>query len=979
MNKEKLKKVIALSLAFVLSIGVFVAPGSQMAYAATKKVIKEGEIDLPQAKSVVGKFKVGGKRAFCLQHTKFAPPSGSSGTVTITNNKNVKRAMYYGWEGKEPWSGFKAIKKYGWSKTEHGIALTSLLLSTYFNGESASLYTYIEGFSEFKKYVESKPYIKDNRIYFSKSSLTAKWDSKLGLQKTDSVTMKGASGSKLSFTLPSGITLVHSDGRKDTGKVTVKVGDTFYLTAKANVTKPFKTGTIGTDWKFQAEVIAVKGNYQKIGYFVTPKDKGAETSLEVSWNLLGNAKIIKKSASGKSINGATFNIKSEDGSVNKTVTTDKSGEILVSGLKAGKYTVKETFVPAPYLLDKTAKTITVKPNEMAEVTFTNDLPTGKFELKKTREDGKALKGAKFRIWSEGVDLEGNKIEFDKSFTTDDKGLIVIENLKLGSYKYQEIEAPNGYLTDKKVRSFTLSYKNNETSVVTSTGNVSNKMPRGEFLLTKEGTDKSKLAGAQYKIWSEGKDYEGNEIGYEKVFTTDKNGEIHVKDLKLGKYKFKEVKAPSGYVLDESIGEFTLEYKDQNTAVIKVSASRTDKKVTVKKTDVADKNVVGAELKVTDKDGNVVDSWTVKEGEEEHVVENLVEGKTYTLYEDYAAESYVISKPVEFTVNKDKVDQCVKMIDIQVEFFKEDTNGKLIGGMEYVVTNNKTKDIVDKGVINSDKANYLNNLKAGETYTITETKAPDGYAKGVPVEFTVTEKAENQKVTMVNKKVSVKKTDFDGKNVAGAKLKITDKDENVVDSWTVKEGEEEHIVTGLNEGEKYVLTEEYAPDGFVISDEVEFEVSKEKKDQIITMIDKKVKFEKEGTLGTNLKGGEFLVKDKDGKVIQKLSAAKEGIYLNNLKEGETYEIEELKAPEGYEIADPVKFKVTSDKETQVVKMKDKKIPFISTPKTPDTPNTPKTGDPNGWIWIAILVLVGSGVTAARIVSRKKEIEKRKSEK
>ena len=886
-----------------------------------------------------------------------------------------------------------------------------------------------------------------------------------------------------------------------------------------------------------------QGNKQAVSTLTYKNVYEADLDVKVIQN--GTAEVTKKSESGKFIKGAKFDL-IKDGKVISSSTTSEKGKALFTNLKPGKYSVKEIFVPKPYLIDSSVKKINVKENDTAEVTFTNKMPTGKFELKKTREDGKILEGAKFRIWSDGNDLEGNKIDFDKTFTTNERGLINISNLKLGEYKYQEIEAPKGYLLDNKVRTFTLSYENNKTSIVTSTGSVVNKMPRGEFELVKEGTDKSKLKGAQYKIWSVGKDLEGNEIGFDKVFTTDENGRISVKDLKLGKYKFKEVKAPKGYVLDESVGEFTLDYKDQNTAVIKTSVNRTDKKVTVKKTDVADKNVVGAKLKVTDKEGKVVDSWTVKEGEKEHlvnnlvegetytlheeyaaegyvvskpvkftvskdkvdqsvkmvdiqvefikedtkgnlvsgmeytvtnvktnkvvdkgvtnkeksnflnnlvagetyiieeikapngyvktapieftvteelenqkiimvnkkvtvekkdidennvvgaklkvidkegkvvdswtvkedeekhVVNNLVEGETYTLHEEYAAEGYVVSKPVKFTVNKDKVDQSVKMIDIQVEFSKEDTEGNLLGEMEYTVTNTKTKNIVDKGVTNKEKSNFLNNLVAGETYVIEETKVPNGYVKAAPIEFTVTEELENQKITMINKKVTVEKKDIDENNIVGAKLKVTDEKGKVVDSWTTQKGEKAHIVIGLSENNKYILTEESAPNGYVISKEIKFDVNGEKEDLNITMTDKKVKFEKEGTLGVNLEGGKFVVKDKDGKIMQKFSAEKEGVYLNKLKEGETYTIEEIEAPDGYEIGKPVKFKVTNEKETQVIKMKDKKIPVID---VPNIPNTPKTGDPNGWIWIALLVLIGSGVTAARIVDRKKEIKKK----
>ncbi len=77
----------------------------------------------------------------------------------------------------------------------------------------------------------------------------------------------------------------------------------------------------------------------------------------------------------------------------------------------------------------------------------------------------------------------------------------------------------------------------------------------------------------------------------------------------------------------------------------------DKQVTVSKEDIGGKEVEGAELKVVDKDGNVVDSWTSTN--EKHPINNLVEGETYTLYEDYAPDTFVISNKIEFTVTTDK--------------------------------------------------------------------------------------------------------------------------------------------------------------------------------------------------------------------------------------------------------------------------------------------------------------------------------------
>lgn len=425
MKKNRFKKIIASFLAIVLTLGIVVPTTIEIAEAAKMQVRYHGSIDLPGASSVVGKFTIDGEQAFCMQHTKLRPSDNSYGDVAPYDDNRVKKALNYGWAGHEQWSGFKAKDKYNWTQKEHGIVLTSLLLSCYYNGDSPSSYSYIDGFDDFKKFVEGKPNIEDNRAAFSVEKLTAKWDSDLGLQKTGVFKILGTKGHYIKFTLPDGVTLVNYEtGAKDVGAVKAKVGQKYYLTAEATVTKTFKTGKIGRNWKYQPmRFKAFASGPQDVGYAKEYVDPAMKTSLTVKWSALGKAQITKVSESGKAIKGAKFNIKKKDGSYEKNVTTNENGVVLVDSLVAGDYTVTETYVPKPYLLDKTPKTVTVKPNDIAAVAFTNNLPTGKIIIVKSDSYNNLLKGAVYRITSVGNDPEGVPINYSKDFTTDGNGNI----------------------------------------------------------------------------------------------------------------------------------------------------------------------------------------------------------------------------------------------------------------------------------------------------------------------------------------------------------------------------------------------------------------------------------------------------------------------------------------------------------------------------------------------------------------------------
>ncbi len=136
--------------------------------------------------------------------------------------------------------------------------------------------------------------------------------------------------------------------------------------------------------------------------------------------------------------------------------------------------------------------------------------------------------------------------------------------------------------------------------------------------------------------------------------------------------------------------------------------------------------------------------------------------------------------------------------------------------------------------------------------------------------------------MIDKIVSVSKQNIAGDEIEGAKLRIENENSEIVDSWTSTK--EPHIVNGLEEGKKYILYEDYAPDGYVISNKIEFTVNKDKVNQEIRMIDKVVTITKENITGKEVEGAKMRVVDEDENEIDSWTSTKEPHKVNGLEEG-----------------------------------------------------------------------------------------------
>lgn len=219
---------------------------------------------------------------------------------------------------------------------------------------------------------------------------------------------------------------------------------------------------------------------------------------------------------------------------------------------------------------------------------------------------------------------------------------------------------------------------------------------------------------------------------------------------------------------------------------------------------------------------------------------------------------------------------------------------------------------------------------------------------------------------------------DGKEIEGAKLTVTDENGKVVDEWV--SAKEPHVIKELVAGKTYTMTEVLPAPGYVTAESIQFTVEDTAEVQKIEMKDDVTKVEvlKTDTDGKELPGAKLSILDESGKVVETWTSTKEAHRIEMLTIG-SYVLHEETAPEGYLVAEDVKFEVKNTGEIQKVVMKDEKEPEEETeiPETSQdttTTNAPKTGDntPVGAFLLAGgLGLAGAIAAAFRVKGKKKK--------
>ena len=244
-----------------------------------------------------------------------------------------------------------------------------------------------------------------------------------------------------------------------------------------------------------------------------------------------------------------------------------------------------------------------------------------------------------------------------------------------------------------------------------------------------------------------------------------------------------------------------------------------------------------------------------------------------------------------------IDEGAASVDITVEetpilgsisVRKKYNNDPLVGALLQVIKDNITLDTWTS----DGSPHIIENLPLGETYTIREVSAPNGYVTS----------SESKTVTITgdmvvdfdNYSINILKVDNDGNPLAGAELEVY-KDGVLIDSWMTTT--EPHALSGLKVGDTIRVVEKTAPEGYVKAKDKIITITSE--NMVISMVDIRVSHEKYDADGNKLSGAQFNCIDKlTGQVVDSWTSTADIYYIKNLEAGKTYIIKEVNAPVGY---------------------------------------------------------------------------------
>lgn len=640
------------------------------------------------------------------------------------------------------------------------------------------------------------------------------------------------------------------------------------------------------------------------------------------------------------LEGAEFSIKLNS-AVEKAYSQGYSYAEVWSGLdeNGNKVSVDANRVSQAQLIAPTYEIITT--NSEGNAYTQNKLPYGKYIVKETKTP---------------VDFEP-AVDFSFSITKDESEIqevaqkvkhLVVNDEQLESYIK---------LVKKDLKSNKIVTLNSATFEIKAASDIIDR-GNGKTLYRKGDKITQKLGSTTYSSFTTNAD---NEVIPDYSYNSNNDGKgitITPLSLPVGKYEITEIRIPTGFLQLEAPVKFEIKnVKDFDTdkdgdfiKEVIVKNEQPTGTLKVNKTVAIRENVDTSLINISDLSGiqfkltakeDIIDmadgSKFYTKGQEVGTYNLTKEGKltidnlpmgTYELQEIKTLDGLVLNNK-NYEVKFVKVDDITKVYtenrkisnDTTIfEFSKTDITGEteLEGAKLTVLDGDKVVDTW----ISSDKTHKIEGLVAGKEYTLREEIAPNTYVKATDIKFKVENTKDVQKVTMIDKIVELTKTDIGGEEVEGAKIQVLD-GEKIVDEWT--SGKEAHKINGLEEGKTYILHEEVAPDGYVKATDVEFTVTTDKETQHEKLVNKIVKVSKTDlTNGEELEGAELEITDVEGNVIENWTSTKEPHIVNGLEEGKTYTLTEKTAPYGYEMTESITFTVTTDKETQIIEMKDMPI-------------------------------------------------------
>ena len=643
--------------------------------------------------------------------------------------------------------------------------------------------------------------------------------------------------------------------------------------------------------------------------------------------------IIKLSSDGSALEGVTFRIaKIEDGTHYLDRTTNKNGEILVSDLEPGVYSVRETSTVSDHIIDLREYKVELFPGKTSTLVIENQIRPNLYVYKHDADTGEPIPDTVFIIRA----ADGHSVD---EIRTGTDGRAELKNLLPGVYEISEKYVPSPYLLDAPSQLVTL-YPNRDHTVYFENHQKPSLTVNKICSVTGEP-----LKGAKFHVTYASNDTESGEINDLGYFYSDADGQFKLSNLKDGWYKITEVESVPGYrIKDPAAQEVFVKAGESKTVTFEntpLSALVVFKFDSV--TGEAVKNAVFQVKYLTGTSGtggtvigtyktSANGSFTVTGLDEgTYIVEELASDSGHVI--DTAPQTAYISGKDQDVVelyfgNSPKGALLIKKIDSvsreplsDVEFFVTTSDGTVVGNAN------------GKFVTDSAGTVLIENIDPGTTLVVKETRTKDNtyilddtpQTARIKAGQTVTLEFRNQPKgsLIIHKQDSVTKEPLEG-----VQFKITYADGRVVDAdggqlssnglyWTDKNGQIK--ITGITG--TIVVTEVQSIPGYTIHEETRSQtvvVNTNDTQSLYFYNDPiggveiiKVNADKKTERIPNVK---FEIRRADDGLVDTVTTDKNGRAFLSLEDGHYYAVE-IKSADGFELdSTPHYFEVKDGKTT-----------------------------------------------------------------
>lgn len=440
-------------------------------------------------------------------------------------------------------------------------------------------------------------------------------------------------------------------------------------------------------------------NNQSVSFEVTENTE----NLQVTMKNIKNEILIGKvdADTNNYLSGASLRLVSSD---NKTIRqwTSTNSLYSIKGLESGTYYLEEVSAPDGYIRNTERMQITVTENTTTATYTMKNKPISVRIAKVDSETKQLVAGATLELLDSNQDV----ISTWKTTTS----YKTFDDLKEGKYTVREVEAPTGYVLNSKETTFTI-----DASHPTATISLENEQTTVRLGKIDAKTG-NYLPGATLKLTREDNTME------EKTFISEDKATVF-RGLASGVYVLEEVKAPDGYITNNSKITFELDSTGK-TKNISLKSDYLTISIKDKKLNIDTNGVAGYEFQLLSSDNQLIDTYKI---EDSVFTSDTLDNGNYILKQTKVPEGMVLnSNPYSFTISDSDSSDIVYFTNdyttVTIEK-KQMIGGETLPGAHFLLRDENGK-VVDEWD-STTSAKTIEKLAPGQ-YTLTEAKAPDGY-------------------------------------------------------------------------------------------------------------------------------------------------------------------------------------------------------------------------------------------------------------